>query len=72
MVNERVTHIGCGVSTFKNPSDGTVFACNYAAHNMGGWPIYRSGKQASGCKGGPDKVFPGLCKTSEKINPNEM
>jgi hypothetical protein len=75
MVTDRTTEIGCGISTHKTTSGSWTFnnylvACNYASTNIMSWPVYRAGSTASACEDGADPNFPGLCKTSEKIDPN--
>lgn len=72
MVIDRTTHIGCGISTYKTSewNNNYLVACNYAATNMQGCAVYKSGLKASACSGGPDKIYNGLCKISEKIDPN--
>jgi hypothetical protein len=75
MATERNTQVGCGISTFRTTSGSWTFntyllACNYAATNMIGWPVYKTGAKASGCVGGADFLHTGLCKVSENIDPN--
>lgn len=77
MVTDRSTQIGCGISNFQYKWGNTMYdtwllACNYASTNMIGSPVYKVGSKASGCLGGPDQVFTGLCKTTEKINANSF
>jgi Cysteine-rich secretory protein family len=71
MVTDRSTQIGCAISTFKGPKGNKyLLACNYASTNLLGCPVYNAGKAASSCSGGTDSSFPGLCKSTEKIDPN--
>jgi hypothetical protein len=75
MATERTTQVGCGITTFKATSGSRtanvyLLGCNYASTNLVGWPVYKTGAKASGCTGGADLVYTGLCKTSENINPN--
>lgn len=44
--------------------------CNYASTNMPPFAVYKVGKVASGCTNGADLAYPGLCKTSEIIDPS--
>lgn len=75
MVNDRITQVGCGISTYLTFSGGWNFtnylmACNYDSTNVNGWKTYKSGDAASGCINGPDDDYPGLCKITEPIDPN--
>jgi hypothetical protein len=71
MVTDRNTKLGCAISNSRTQKWNTyLLACDYAATNMYGCPVYKSGSTASSCTGGADSVFPGLCKTTENIDPN--
>jgi hypothetical protein len=73
MVTERSTQIGCAISSFRyNGWNAYLLACNYASNNMIGCSVYRSGAIASACTLGPDSTYPGLCKTNEPIDPNNL
>jgi hypothetical protein len=73
MVTERSTQIGCAISSFKyNGWNAYLLACNYASTNIVNYPVYRSGAVASGCTLGRDSIYPGLCTTSEPIDPNSI
>lgn len=71
MVTDRTTRVGCAISSFRDGNWNTyLMACNYASTNMMGSPVYKSGSPASACQKGGDAKYPGLCKTSEPIDPN--
>ena len=75
MVNDRVTQVGCGMSTYKSFSGGWnytnyLMACNIDSNNVDGWTTYKVGEPASACVDGADVDFPGLCKVTEPIDPN--
>lgn len=73
MITERSTKIGCAISSFRlNNWNSYLLTCNYASTNMIDAPVYRSGPATSECKLGRDSVFPGLCKTNEPIDANEI
>lgn len=77
MVNDRNTHVGCGLSIFKTKSGSNkmmnsyLFACNYASTNIIGCPVYGTGKTAVACTSGTDMVFAGLCSESETVDANK-
>jgi hypothetical protein len=72
VVNEKMTHVGCAMATFR---DGTwnagLFACNYAFTNFIGRRVYQSGATASQCVTGRDSVFSNLCTINEQIDVND-
>lgn len=73
MIHERATHVGCGLSSYV--SGGfywNLLACNYAYPNMLSVPVYTTASVAgAGCILGTNgPTYPGLCKTTEPINPN--
>lgn len=73
IVSERNTAIGCGIIRYT--SGGyfwSLIACNYASTNILQQPVYRSGNATSLCTLGADLTYPGLCKTTEPINPNSF
>lgn len=71
MVTDKTNQIGCGISTFIDKKWKTyLLACNYATRNVIGCPVYKTGPKASACSYGPDAIYTGLCKTSERIDSN--
>jgi hypothetical protein len=77
MANDRVTRIGCGMTTYKSTVNGRLWrnyllACNYASTNIIGLPVYQSGPVADGCPDGADLQYPGLCTKTDKIDPNKL
>lgn len=75
MVTDRTTQIGCAISSFRTRSGSTTYnsylmACNYASTNIIGCSVYKSGPTAQACTRGADKLFKGLCTTSESFDAN--
>jgi len=74
MAVDRNTHVGCAIIRFTRPDYPYVYiyniACNYASVYALDTPVYEIGYPASGCKTGKNPVYPGLCSTREKIDPN--
>lgn len=76
MANEKMTHIGCAVSTFNTVLSGTTWrtallACNYAFTNFLGRRVYQSGNTASQCVSGTDSIYASLCSIHEPIDVND-
>ncbi|XP_037924861.1 allergen Tab y 5.0101-like [Hermetia illucens] len=71
LVNQRVTHIGCGTVTFKqNRRLDVITICNFASRNMPGTAVYQAGDTASNCTTGTNPTYPGLCSIDEAVDPN--
>ena len=67
VVNERTSHLGCAISYYYLDGKQSYFVCNYSSANMLASPIYKSGKTASGCTYKNNPLYPGLCRTNEKL-----
>jgi len=73
LVNDRQTAVGCAISRYvSNGYNYSLMACNYASTNIMNRPVYTTGSVGSGCTKGRDTTFPGLCKTTESIDPNSL
>lgn len=71
LVNERMTHVGCALSTYTESGFyWRLLACNYAYTNMVGKPVYQDGTIGSSCTTGTDSVFTNLCTVNEQIDVN--
>lgn len=70
MIQDRTDTIGCAI---LRHSRNTVFflACNYSFTNMVNQKVYRKGKQScSRCRTGCSKIYKGLCKPHEFVDPD--
>lgn len=78
LICERQTQLGCAISTYittinERDFNNYLIVCNFASTNMETNPTYRSGNRTgSACKLGTDTKFPGLCKITEPIDPNNF
>ncbi|EDW63016.1 venom allergen-1 [Drosophila virilis] len=72
MVNERNVAVGCAISNYLDDGFNTyLVACNYAATNFIGSPIYKSCSQpAESCKSGTNPKNSALCSSSEDVDYN--
>ena len=72
MVTAHSTHLGCGISQWTS-ADGwknILIACNYAAPNMKGSPIFVKGPVAASNCTEKNPTYKALCAVGENINPN--
>lgn len=76
MVLDRVIRMGCAITQYiapnpKNPRDQwhtTYLVCNYAGGQYANYRIYKSGRTASGCKSGTNRIYSNLCSINEKVS----
>lgn len=68
----NATAIGCGATRFvKNGVHWFDIACNYAAGNVEGSPVYLdSTTGGSGCTTGTDPTYNALCSNNEPLDAN--
>lgn len=77
MANEKMTHVGCAMSTFNTVLSGTTWrtallACNYAFTNFMGRRVYQQGAIASDCITGVDSTYTSICSLNEPIDVNDF
>lgn len=72
LLSSNATAIGCGGSRFSmNGYRWFEIACNYAAGNIEGSPVYmNSTKGGSGCATGTDATYKALCSDKEQLDAN--
>ena len=71
-VIDRSTQIGCGMTKFIDRNwKSYLLTCNYASVGIYGYKVYQTGVTASGCTTGSNPEYPGLCSSSEPIDPNK-
>lgn len=72
VINDLANEIGCAAVIFKTSLKQSVMVCNYSRSNVYGHRTYASGKPASKCETGINKMYPALCSEKEKIDLNKL
>ncbi|XP_037938014.1 antigen 5 like allergen Cul n 1-like [Teleopsis dalmanni] len=73
MVQEKATHLGCGILRQQKGRFSYQFiACNYAYTNVLDQAVYNSGTVASSCTTGRNKNYKNLCSTAESYDVNTL
>lgn len=65
IANNKVSEIGCAITTWKSGGYKIYFVCNYSLTNISNEPIFTIGKACSKCEAGRSERYPGLCSTDE-------
>lgn len=70
--DKKCISVGCGLVKFTKRLNNWdynvhVFACNYSWTNIFTLPVYKKGKNTSGCLTGKHYYYEGLCSDAEQI-----
>lgn len=71
MVNDHTDAVGCECVKFtKDDLYNFFFICNYSSNLRLDEKVYETGTPCTNCNSGCNRMFPHLCSSDEKIDPN--